>query len=173
MKKTAIIYVILTCIFITLSCKQDRIKNERIKQPDNKPVVYENLTGLMIVDTIIYDVLIKNPNPYDTWTDECLKHLNKEAFVNLLFESVYKNQATALDVLSEKVITPEELKKLEKKKDFDRNKIGKLQFTESWFYNDTLRTMSKKVISVALGYETYDDQGNLIGHKPVFKIYLN
>lgn len=173
MKKTGIFSLIIPCIIIAISCCPERAKDEGSSQPVFKSAGYEKHTGLMIVDTIIYDVMIKNPNPYDTWTDECLKNLNKEQFVNILFESVYKNQATAFDVLSESIITPAELKKLEKKKDFDRDKIGKMQFTESWFYNDSLRTMSKKVISVSMGYEILDDQGNLIGHKPVFKIFLN
>ncbi len=171
MNNTGILTLIMLCI-IAMSCGPEKTKDDDSSQPVFKQALYDNHTGSVIVDTIIYDVLIKNPNPYDTWTDECLKRLNKEAFVNLLFESVYQNQATAFDVFSENVITPEELKKLERKRDFSRDKIGKLQFTESWFYNDSLRTMSKKVISVALGYEVSDDQGNLM-HKPVFKIYMN
>jgi hypothetical protein len=173
MNKTGMLSLIAPCIIIAMSCCPEKVKDDVSSRHDFKTAVYGDHTGLMIVDTIIYDVIIKNPNPYDTWTDKCLKHLNKEQFVNILFESVYENQATAYDVLSQNVITSDQLKKLEQKKDFDRDKIGKLQFTESWFYNDSLRTMSKRVISVSLGYEIFDDQGELIGHKPAFKILMN
>jgi hypothetical protein len=173
MNKTGILSLITSCIIVAMSCCPEKAKDDVSIQRVFKTADYGDHTELMIVDTIIYDVIIKNPNPYDTWTDECLKHLNKEQFVDLLFESVYKNQATAYDVLSQNIITSVQLKKLEHKKDFDRDKIGKIQFTESWFYNDSLRTMSKRVISVSLGYEIFDDKGELIGHKPAFKIFMN
>ena len=48
-----------------------------------------------------------------------------------------------------------------------------MQFTESWYYSDTLQVLSKKVISVSMGYEILDERGNLIGYKPAFKIYFN
>ncbi len=165
--------MIITCIVFYFSCGPEKVKDEAVYKPAFQSAMHDNLYGITIADTIVYDVIIKNPNPHDNWTDECLKNLNKDQFVDILFESVYKKQATAYDVFSDNIITPDELKKLERKKDFSRNKIGKIQFTESWSYNDSIRSMSKKVISVALGYEIFDDEGSLIGHKPVFKIYLN
>ena len=173
MKKAGDFILIVLCINIALSCCPEKAKEEVKNQPVYSSMVSDNLNGMMVADTIIYDVIIKNPNPYDSWTDECLKHLNKNQFVDILFESVYKENAIAYDVLSGNIITPDELKKFERKKDFNRDKIGKIQFTESWFYDDSLRSMSKKVLSVSLGYEIFDDQGSLIGHKPAFKIYLN
>jgi len=173
MKQTGVLILITGCLAITMSCCPEKMKDEAAGQPVFESALYENLNGIMIVDTIMYDVLIKNPNPYDDWTEECLRHLNKDRFVDILFESVYQKKATAYDVLSEDIITPDKLKKLEKNKDFDRDKIGKIQFTESWIYNDSLQSMLKKVISVSLGYEVFDDHGDLIGHKPAFKIYLN
>ena len=173
MKKTGVLTLIILCIIIALSCCPEKVKEEVSNQPVDISAVFENLNGILVADTIIYDVIIKNPNPDDKWTDACLKNLNKEQFVNLLFESVYNEQATAYEIFSDKIITPNELRKLEKNKDFDREKIGKIQFTESWFYNDSLRSMSKKIISFSLGYEILDERGNLIGHKPAFKIYLN
>jgi hypothetical protein len=163
--------LIVFTVLMALGCCPEKAKDEVTRQRSSDFILPENTSGIMIADTIVYDVIINNPNPHDTWTEKCLRNLKKEQFVDLLFESVYKNQAIAHDLFTDKIITPEELKDLERRKEFNRNKIGKIQFTESWFYNDSLSLMSKKVISFTLGYEIFDESGNLIGHKPVFKIY--
>jgi hypothetical protein len=172
MIKTGISVPIIFCITIALSCCPEKVKDEVNNQPAFVSDMQEHFSGMTVADTIIYDVIIKNPNPDDSWTDKCLKHLNKKQFIDRLFKSVYNGQATAFDLFSGKIMTPDELKSFERKKEFNRNKIGKIQFTESWYYNDSLQSMSKKVISMSLGYEVFDEKGNLIGHKPVFKIYL-
>ena len=173
MKNKGVFILSFFGIIYALSCCPEKVKDEVHSLSAIESAMHKNFTGVMIVDTIIYDVIIKNPNPFDSWTDECLEHLNKEQFVDILFESVYEENAIAHDIFSENIITPDELKNLERKKNFSRDNIGKIQFTESWFYNDSLRSMSKKVISISLGYEIFDEQGDLIGHKPAFKIYLN
>jgi len=173
MIKPKAINLIISCVVMASSCCPEKTKDEVTRQPATDFILQENFSGLMIADTIIYDVIIKNPNPEDKWTEECLRNLKKEQFIDILFESVYEKQAIAYDLFTEKIIAPNKLKQLERKKDYDRHKIGKIQFAESWFYNDSLRLMSKKVISVSLGYEIFDETGNLIGYKPAFKIYLN
>ncbi|MBN2214602.1 MAG: hypothetical protein JW723_10180 [Bacteroidales bacterium] len=173
MLKHGIYYLIIIFVAMAASCHPEKKKHELPRQSLSEFISSQNISGFLIADTIIYDVIIKNPNPYDKWAEKCLSNLKKEAFIDFLFESIYKKQTTAHDLYTDKIITPDELKSLERNKEFNRNKIGKIQFTESWFYSDSLRSMSKKVISVTLGYEILDDKGELIGHKPAFKIYLN
>jgi len=48
-----------------------------------------------------------------------------------------------------------------------------IQFTESWYLNAGANTMTKKVISLVLGYNFYSSDGELFGHKPVFRIEMN
>lgn len=133
----------------------------------------DSLLKNLIADTIVYDVIIKNPDPDDKWTEECLAGLDIDRFVNQLFDAVYNKNAVAYDFFSGKQITPGKLKRIERSNDFSREKIGKIQFSESWYYDSLNLFMEKRIISMVLGYELYGDNGEIIGYKPVFKIELN
>ncbi|MBN2350635.1 MAG: hypothetical protein JXJ22_17490 [Bacteroidales bacterium] len=126
----------------------------------------------LIADTIIYDVIIKNNDPDDGWQQECLKNLQYKKLIDNLFTAVYENKATAYDFFENSIIEADSMKKLERQKNFNRDLIGKIQFTEKWFYSKDMNYFQKEIISMVLGYETYDDSGALFGYKPAFKIYL-
>lgn len=164
---------VITLGFVIISCCPDRGKQDSKINNSAFGIFPKTESGFIIADTIIYDVIIKNPNSDDKWTDECLKNLKKKQFIDQLFESVYNESNIAYDLSSNKIILPAELKSLEKKQEIDRDKIGKIQFAESWLYNDSLMIMSKKVISVSLGIEVFDERGELLGYKHAFKIHFN
>lgn len=170
--KSIIYYLIINLLLVSACCHHKKA-NEKEVTETTSPQLRSSELGTVIADTIIYDVIIKNLNPDDNWTTKCLKDLKRNLLVNKLFESIYDGKAVAYDLLTDKVITPEELRKMEKKKKLDRDRIGKIQFTESWFYNDSLRIMTKKVLSVSLGFELFDGAGELIGYQHAFKVYLN
>jgi hypothetical protein len=65
-----------------------------------------------------------------------------------------------------------EVRSIEGQQDFDRSRIGKIQFTEKWYFDPLSKVLQKKTIAVALGYETYDENGEVRAYKPVFKVYL-
>jgi len=48
-----------------------------------------------------------------------------------------------------------------------------IQFTEAWYLDPASANMTKSVISLVLGYNFYASDGELFGHKPVFRIDLN
>lgn len=170
--KTIICCLILNLVIFS-ACSHRLKDNEKEITETTAPQIQSSEQGIVIADTIIYDVIIKNLNPEDSWTTRCLKDLKRSLLVNKLFELVYDGKAVAYDLLTDKVIPPEELRRMEKKKKLDRDRIGKIQFTESWFYNDSLRILTKKVLSVSLGFELFDETGELIGYQHVFKVYLN
>ncbi len=127
----------------------------------------------LIADTIIYDVIIKNPDPDDEWTEKCLAGFDKIRFVDQIFNAVYSKHAIVYDFFSGEKISPGALKRIEKSKDYNREKIGKIQFSETWYYDSLNLIMEKKIISMVLGYELHGDNGEIIGYKPVFRINLN
>ena len=86
---------------------------------------------------------------------------------------VYSQRAIAFDFDTNEKLTVKQVKQIEKKTGFSREKIGKIQFTESWYLNPDKVTITKKVSSLVLGYETYDSQGQFRGYLPVFRISLN
>ncbi|MFO7656088.1 MAG: hypothetical protein R6W78_03410 [Bacteroidales bacterium] len=167
------IFFIAAIILSSLVCCTNK-KNE--KQTAAFSSVSETtgiVSGSVLADTIIYDVIIKNVNPDDIWTRDCLKGLKREIFIDQLFESVYNGSMSAYAMENNVLITPAELKEMERNKTIERNNIGKIQFTEAWLFNDSLMSMSKKVISVSLGSEVFDNGGELLGYKHVFKLNFN
>ncbi len=171
MNKT-IVYLIMLCLILSyLSCKEERREAKQYYEADKYKV--DSLVKNLIADTIIYDVIIKNPDPDDKWTEKCLAHFDRKSFIDQLFDAVYNKHAIAYDFFSGEKITPGGLKRIERSRDFDREKIGKIQFSESWYYDSLNLVMEKKIISLVLGYELYGDNGEIIGYKPVFKIDLN
>ncbi len=125
-----------------------------------------------IADTIITDVVIRNPD-HNEWTDYCLRNLKKDELVDQLFEMVYDGKLTPYDFFSETEMSIEEVKQFEKEEEFDRHKVGKVQFEESWHFDSENQKMMKQVISIMLAYETFDAEGNVKGYKPVFKVYFD
>ena len=131
------------------------------------------VSGNLVADTIIYDVVIRSTNPDNIWENERLQYLNHTALIDSLFDLVYNKEIIAFDVFENKALSISQVKSLEKRADYARDRIGKIQFTEKWYFNSNNPQLQKEIISVALGYETYNEQGEVRAYKPVFKLYLN
>ena len=89
-----------------------------------------------------------------------------------VFEMAYSGKAKVYDFDTNEILTVKQLKKREKEEGFSRDKIGKIQFIESWYLNPDKVTFTKKVSSLVLGYETYDSQGQFRGYLPVFRMVM-
>ena len=122
-------------------------------------------------DTIVYDVLIK-PDPENIHSKNNLKGLLYKNLVDSIFSMAYKGDAELLDYFTNKFITAEDLKKMEKREDFLRTEIGKIQFHEKWYLDTQTRQFKKEVVSLVLGVELYDAEGTVRAYKPIFKMNL-
>ncbi len=166
MMKT-IVYSFL--IVLSLSCtRRTTTTSEESTSPSGTYI-----SGNLVADTIIYDVVIRCANPDDIWENERLQYLNHTALIDSLFDLVYKKKIIAYDVFENKALSVSQVKSIEEQADFARSRIGKIQFTEKWYFNSSNPQLQKEIISVALGYETYSEQGEVRAYKPVFKLYLN
>ena len=171
MKKTAVFLIISCSLLVLHGCKESG--QEVPERTGVEKYTSDSLVKNLIADTIIYEVKIKNPDPDDKWAEKCLASFDRNRFVDQLFNAVYDKRATVYDFFSGEELTPRGLKRIEKSKDFSRDNVGKIQFYESWYYDSLNLKMEKRIISMVLGYELYGDNGEIIGYKPVFKIYLN
>ncbi|MDY6800207.1 MAG: hypothetical protein SVU94_03175 [Bacteroidota bacterium] len=162
MKNLSFILVILIILF---GCDNQPKETVQLKS-----VEIENFE--IIADTIINDVIIKNPDNNE-WTDFCLRKLDKTSLVDQIFNAVYSGELTPYDFFNDSILTIEDIKELEKNPEFDRNNIAKVQFEEAWYYNNQNNNMIKKVHSIMLAYEIYNNQGEIKGYKPAFKVYFN
>ena len=152
-------------LFIALSCNQSPKEFPKVN-------IDHNSNYAVLADTIITDVVIKNRDN-DEWTSYTLRNLEKEQLVDELFNLVYSGELVPYNFFSETPITIDEVKEIERSEDYSRDKIGKVQFEEAWYFDVDSKKMVKKVQSIMLAYELYDLEGKVKGYKPVFKVYLN
>ena len=144
-----------------------------------EPIVPQTITyynaepgkSLVVADPVIYNVITKNFNPDDDWNEKCFERTNNLALANAVFQAVYKGKLQAIDIVSEQPMTIADVKKLEKT--YSRNQMSNIQFEENWYYDENKCAMYKQVKSITLGYELYNDQGELRGFKAAFKVDLN
>jgi len=158
---------IITLVFLGIlfySCKP---------KPNEQIVSFENTeTYTVLADTIITDVVIKNPTD-DEWVDYTLRYLDKKTLVDQIFDAVYSKKLIPYDFFNETQLTIDQVRAIETDPDFSRDKIAKVQFEEKWYYDSKNNTMVKKVHSIMLAFELYNAEGEIKGYKPTFKVYLN
>ncbi|MFO7851768.1 MAG: hypothetical protein ACQERS_12565 [Bacteroidota bacterium] len=156
------IVLICLCIALTLfSCKQK----------DDIPSVTTD-ESIPVAENIIYDVIIKIPDRDDPWEVEKLEGYQGNRMISELFNAVYTEKIKAYDYHTGKRLTPDEVREFELKPGFDRNNIGKIQFTENWYYNARTMDINKEIVSIVLGYENREIDGTLIGYIAAFKLDL-
>jgi hypothetical protein len=167
--KNHILILFSVSLLLAVSCKN----GNKPYAKQNVTIQFDSLQLETLADTIIYDVVVKNTDKSDLWTEECLKKFDKKAFVNTLFEDIYNKKVIAYDFYSSKPLTPADVKKLEKLDGYSRDIIGKFQFNESWQYDKQNMVMVKKVHSIIFGYEAYTSDSLIKGYKPLFKVHFN
>lgn len=148
--------------------------NRQQKEPSGKASNAQPVTGtgIRIANPIIYDAVIKNPDPDDKWGDEELKNFDKKKLVDMIFKAVYDKKITAYNYHTDEPMSIEDIKALENSGDFDRSKIGKIQFIEDWYFDPESMVMTKKVKSIMIAYEVYNQFDELRGYKAAFRIDL-
>jgi hypothetical protein len=169
MKNNRILWLALA-VSILISCRRN---NETVDPGAAVRNFADTIAGVLVAERIIQDIIIKNNDPNDAWADECLKGMQRNTLVDVVLEMAYSGQANVYDFDTNEKLTAKQLKKREMADGFSRDKIGKIQFIESWYLNPDKVTFTKKVSSFVLGYETYDSQGQLCGYLPMFRMVLN
>lgn len=125
-----------------------------------------------VADRIVYDVVIKNHDPEDVWTTQCLSGLKRAELVDFIFTGLYDEKFSAFDIFSDEAIPPRKIRKMEAEGEFSRDQVSKIQFVEEWYADPGQYTLTKKVTEVRLGIEHFDGFGLLLGHNPLFKVRL-
>ncbi|MBK3517187.1 hypothetical protein [Carboxylicivirga marina] len=160
-KHTAFIVVCFFFVFNACKQKQTSSSSTDFKAP-----------GHCIADTIIYPVVIKNLDSLDVWTEQCLSQLERQKFVDQIFDAIYKRKAKAYSYFNNEEMSISDIKALEEQADFSRDKIGKLQFWETWHFDEEQLIMTKKVHAILLAYEFLTEEGELRGYKAAFYIKM-
>jgi hypothetical protein len=164
----SLLFIIFLTIILFIGC------TPRTSQEKSSPSIIsiDSFCGVVIADTIIYDVIIRNPNPEDQWVTECLKNLKHKVLIDSLFALVYDKEAIAFDFFSKEPLKIKDIKRIEEVEGFSRDRIGKIQFTERWYFDKSSQQFQKEVLSIVLGYELFNSDSTLRGYKPVFRLNL-
>ncbi|HLO57453.1 MAG TPA: hypothetical protein VK179_01820 [Bacteroidales bacterium] len=132
----------------------------------------DSALGIVVADTVIYDVAVVNHNPDDTWSTERLKNLHHELLLDNVFSMIAGGKAVAYDHTTGEKLTPGHVEKMLKSKEIDPAKIDMIQFKEIWYINASRATLRKEVISMVLGSQIYDNYGTFIGNKAIMRVEL-
>ena len=168
--------ILILLLLILISCKNQNNKKDKTiakKQIEENVGSKKNNNYTVLADTIIYGVVLKNSNPDDLWTEECLKNVDRKKITEIIFNAIYDGKITAYDYFENTPFTIAEIKNLEKENDFDRDRFAQIQFKEEWLFDEINLKMEKKVTSIILGYELYDSENKVKGYRAAFKVYLN
>lgn len=166
---------IIISILIIAGFGCSKTKNEKTETFEQTESISDTVdeTYTILADTISYGVVVRNQDTTDKWQKKWLKDLKLDQFTNHLFHKIYSGELTPYSYFEEEPLTIQDIKKLEEKKEFEREKIGKIQFKEIWYFDPDNMKMVKKIYSVMLAYEIYDSDGSFRGYKPAFKVYFN
>jgi hypothetical protein len=97
-------------VLLLISCTRQEGENMQASDVQNG--------SLQVADQIIYDVIIKNPDPGDEWTEKCLVGLNRGELVDFIIDGIYKNRFRAYDIYNDKLIPVRTIRKMEKDGEF-------------------------------------------------------
>jgi hypothetical protein len=162
------ILIAISLIITLFGCKepQPKITINKIE------VSIDSLLLKSYADTIVCDMVVRNPDKEDIWTEECLKQFKRQAIIDTIFNEIYEGRLVAYDYNSGQALSIKAIKRIEETSGFSRDIIGKFQFKEAWYYDNQNHTFIKKVYSIIFGYENYDDKGFVKGYKPLFRVDL-
>lgn len=129
----------------------------------------ELFQGETIAKPIIYEVIIKNPDPENEWKDECLANTDSDKLVKDILNAVLKEKLQAFDYYDNHELSLSEIELIiEENKLSDRT--GTIQFEEDWYWDKNKLKLRKEVRKIMFGYEIYDNLGKLRGYKASFVI---
>jgi hypothetical protein len=171
MKRIVFFFITLLVIsFLGGSCK-----NKTIKEGQKTAVPGVEISpGMISIGKDIITEVILNPDTLgDPWEAEKIKNYNGKLLYKSLFENIYNKKVIVYDVFTDKPLTPEDVKSVEKEYNSDISRIGKLQFLEDWYFDPVTSKIIKQIKSVTFSYSIQRGPGLPTGYKALFKLKVN
>jgi len=168
---------IIFILFVIFSaCKSEETEDIKIdygtNNKINKELIIASDSAAIVADSIMYITNVMNLEPSEEYyMKDWLGGAKIEILANHIFKAVYEGKLKAYEYTTGKEMTIEEVKELDK--EYKREDIGQILFTEDWYFNEKELKMYKQVNSIMLAYYRFDDEGNIIGNKAGIRVYLN
>lgn len=181
-------------IILITSCKQNSSKREVIPPTVSKvipptvskmipptvsevipPSVREEIPAgaVLIARDIVTEVTIRPDPEGDPWEVEKVAGYQGNAMLDTIFGRIYDGILTVYEYHSGNALTVRDVRKIEEEFNNDRTKIGKLSFTEDWYYFPSSNSLQKRTKSVTFGYELYNNTGKVYAYSAAFRADLN
>lgn len=129
--------------------------------------------AVLIASDIVTEVIIRPDPEGDPWEIEKVAGYRGDALVTNIFSRIYDGTLTVFDYHSGEPLSSSDVKKIENEFSNDRTLIGKLSFTEDWYYNPSENSLHKKAKSVTFGYELYNNLGKVYAYRAAFRADLD
>ena len=157
-------------IMLITACRQNSSKKEVI----TPPVTEEIPAGaVLIASDIVTEVTIRPDPEGDPWEIEKVAGYQGNTMIDNIFEQIYDGTLTVYNYHNGQALKAGDVRKIEKEFNNDRTKIGKLSFTEDWYYFPSTNSLHKRAKSVTFGYEIYNNVGKVYAYSAAFKADLN
>jgi len=128
--------------------------------------------AVIIARDIVTEVIVRPDPDGDPWETEKVMGYQGEALINSIFDRIYNGSLTVYDYHTGEALSADDIRKTEKEFNDDRSRIGKLSFTEDWFYYPAYNRLEKVTKSVVFGYELYNNQGKVYAYRAAFQARL-
>lgn len=128
--------------------------------------------AILIARDIVTEVVIRPDPEGDPWEVEKVAGYNGTALIDGIFSRIYDGSLTVFDYHSGEPLSPSDVKKIEGEFKNDRTKIGKLSFTEDWYWFPEDNRVEKRARSVTFGYELYNNVGKVYAYRAAFRADL-
>ncbi len=163
------IFLSAILVISIVSCQNKPVKPDQPGTMASEPPSSESV---LIASDIVTDVIIKPDPDSDPWEIEKVAGYKGDIMINNLFDQIYNGSLIVYDYHTGEPMSAKDVKDLEKEYNNDRSKIGKLSFTEDWYFTPSSGSISKITKSVVLGYELYNNDGKVYGYRAAFKASL-
>ncbi len=171
----------LLMILLTISCNEGGRESKREAASGPAGTSVTSIAGsdslpagaILIASDIVTEVIIKPDPEGDPWEMEKVAGYQGADFVDRIFELIYDGTLTAYDYHNGEVLSADDVREIEHDFGGDRSLIGKLSFTEDWYYFPSANSLHKRAKSVTFGYELYNNLGKVYAYRAAFRADLN
>jgi hypothetical protein len=164
-----IVYLLIITIIISVSCKERNTGHKTTPSPVSHEAPAD---AVPVANDIVTEIIIKPDTEGDPWDIEKVSGYTGSDFIDDIFKKIYDGSMTVYDYHSGEALSVSDVRKIENEFGNDRSKIGKLSFTEDWYYYPSANRLEKRTRSVTFGYELYNNLGKVYAYQAAFRADL-
>lgn len=182
MKKIVLVATLAGFIHFLNSCKPENTSENNV----SSTAIDSTKQELWAEEVESKTVFIKPEGWEEEYWQSINKNVNHKQLFNTIVEAVLSGKKKAYNLLTDSVITVGELKTMvttepapatveanEGEPKVGSSDLSMLRMREKWVFNKEKFSLEKKVIRIDLTYKKLDENGQHIGDKPLFYVYMD